>query len=473
MNENNAYKKDLQKLGRKPLLTKEEEVSISKKLDRADALVLKKCVKNELFLKALKSLEHNLQTKKDYVISLTKGLTSESGPDEVAAKKVQLLEIIELIRSWLNIKTPAKETQIYNALKKFSITNTTLNSLINPIREIVKNILEMQTQTLINFEKLKIQNLLEYNTLLLNCRISDYLLTYCKTQEIPIPEFRKCIVSQEEIVKYFVANKIDTYYDSEELINFIKEISQIYEKVRPLKNILIDRNRLLVVSRAKHFLSRGLDYDDLVQEGNIGLMTAVDKFEHQRGLKFSTYATWWINQAISRAIANKSRLIRIPIHIQDHSSKVEKAINTLHLKVGPYYTNQDIADIIKQSGLSREQVEAVLTLPAPPASLEKELSPDLQIKDLIYDPTNNRDPYIETAKKLFREKIHDVIQELKPREQKVIRLRFGIGVEKPTTLEDIGMEFNLTRNRIKQMEFKILCKLNKKCRNKFDKGDVF
>tara|TARA_B100000700_G_C14941394_1_gene806953 strand:- start:49 stop:1404 length:1356 start_codon:yes stop_codon:yes gene_type:complete len=292
------------------------------------------------------------------------------------------------------------------------------------------------------------------------------------------PNLKKFLDTNPVWSKFFQKNKDEFKNIRERLIeisnklnisvtDFKKLVSRVQKgekESRIAKKEMVEANLRLVISIAKKYTNRGLQFLDLIQEGNIGLMKAVDKFEYRRGYKFSTYATWWIRQAITRSIADQARTIRIPVHMIETINKIVRTQRLILTEFGREATPEELA---KKLRMPLEKVRKVLKISKEPVSLEKPVGDeeDSSLGDFIED-TKALDPMDQAIKSNLSEATTKILSTLTPREERVLRMRFGVGMNTDHTLEEVGLQFSVTRERIRQIEAKALRKLKHPSRSK-------
>ena len=271
---------------------------------------------------------------------------------------------------------------------------------------------------------------------------------------------KECVLCKKQIEQKEISFGMKT----SDMKKALRDLLHGEKEVNEARNAMIEANLRLVISIAKRYLGRGLSFSDLIQEGNSGLMRAVDKFEYKRGYKFSTYATWWIRQAITRALADQSRTIRIPVHMVETINKITKTARGLVQELGREPTPFEIAESLK---LPVEKVHGILKVSKEPISLETPVGEeDSHLMDFIEDKTMPS-PLDSAIRDDMKRKIDQILCSLPAKEESIIRKRFGIGFDSPHTLEEVGLEFEVTRERIRQIEVKAIRKLKHPSRSKW------
>lgn len=394
------------------------------------------------------------------------GSEGETGPDPVLAKErfTALRELYKKVTAAAKkhgMKHENTEKQIKNlaeAFNQFKLTPKELDKLTRKVREMLEHVRKYEKQIMnlcINKSKMPRNEFIssfpghETDPEWL-AKILAKKTTYAKllkTHEDQIVHAQKKLAALEKDKKLSIA----------EIKTLNRDILTGETKARRAKKEMVEANLRLVISIAKKYTNRGLQFLDLIQEGNIGLMKAVDKFEYRRGYKFSTYATWWIRQAITRSIADQARTIRIPVHMIETINKINRASREMLQKTGIEPTPEELSIKLE---MPEDKVRKVLKIAKEPISLETPIGDDedSHLGDFVED-SSAISPVDAATVEGLRETVHDILSSLTAREAKVLRMRFGIGMNTDHTLEEVGKQFDVTRERIRQIEAKALRKL--------------
>ncbi|MDP2167010.1 MAG: sigma-70 family RNA polymerase sigma factor, partial [Thermodesulfovibrionales bacterium] len=311
-----------------------------------------------------------------------------------------------------------------------------------------------------------VQSLLRLKTIMENLDAADAKIArYGSASALrkAINEKKKKGINTKKLETLFKTAQQEMRRISSEVGITVEEIRECWKRttnaqslITEAKNELITRNLRLVVNIAKNYVGRGLPLLDLSQEGNIGLMKAVDKFKYEKGFKFSTYATWWIRQAITRALIDQTKTIRVPVHMMEFYNRVTKASRELTHEIGREPTNEEIA---KKLQVPTKKVEEVFRAIQDPIALQTPIGDeDTELEDFIGDK-NSPSPYSDAERIESSEQLQRILRTLSPKEEKVVRMRFGIGTDRDHTLEEVGRHLSITRERVRQIEAKALRKL--------------
>lgn len=482
----------LKKMGSVSLLTREGEVEIAKRIEEGEVEILRALLASKLGTLAIVDLGERLETARTKVKDVIRGVDEEISADDEKKYLDKVLVAISKVKALVNYqekideelkKAPAKrkeeikkevtkrERAVEGGFQDISFNRKTINALSSKIKEYWDRGRELLDDRKKIYDFLVIKNDDQMRS------ISEQFnkgpethAALCKEYDVSQPKLAQLVQNEEEIAKKITRLEEEAGVSITELKRIDESLTVGERKADQAKSELVEANLRLVVSIAKKYTNRGLQFLDLIQEGNIGLMKAVDKFEYRRGYKFSTYATWWIRQAITRAIADQARTIRIPVHMIETINKLIRTSRLLVQQLGREPTPEEIA--VKME-LPVDKVRKVLKIAKEPISLETPIGEeeDSYLGDFIEDKKiiNPADAVMNIN---LSEQTRKVLATLTPREEKVLRMRFGIGEKSDHTLEEVGQDFFVTRERIRQIEAKALRKLRHPSRAKLLKAFV-
>jgi len=429
-------------MGKISLLSQQDEVDLARKMERGRKIQLRALLKTRLAIKDILALREISETEPDKFLRIFD--ETEDFEDDSARKKVkelrQTLEKFSKLSEQLNsIKPTARSAfqrgrlivEMYRILEELRLSPEKMAGTIERLREILRLMNELEEKR------------------------EEIELAWPRAKTKPVPptlqEKLKAVKSEEKSLRQEAGLK------ASELRKILMDVSRGERIQKHAENKLIEANLRLVVSIAKNYVNRGLSLSDLIQEGNLGLMRAVQKFDYHRGFKFSTYATWWIKQSITRAIADQARTIRIPVHMVETINRLKKVHQELVQKTGREPTVQEIAEAVK---MPVQKVTKILQDSQELLSLDSPIGDDEEsfLRDFVQD-VYNPSPADIVIRANLKEQITRAINTLTEREATVIKMRFGIGDGQEHTLEEIGQKLKVTRERVRQIETKALRKL--------------
>jgi len=470
----------LREMGSFPLLTREGEMEIARKIESGQQEVISVVFNCPITVKEVVTLGGDLRAAKVRIREVTDDIDDEETSaleEDIQKKRVLSLinriqkdeEYIRLLQKKLKARENGiskkairkriaeKQVEIFNLLKQIKLKDYQVNRIIQKLRE-------REIQIRIDERELR-----KYEKLLFSFHEAKKRLPRNGKKRIsgkPFfsvhPRFKNQKLEEMTRVARHLRRKVSCVeaecgLSSTQLKEALRAIEAGEARVKQAKNELIKANLRLVISIAKRYVNRGLQFLDLIQEGNMGLMRAVDKFEYRRGYKFGTYATWWIRQAITRAIADQARTIRLPVHMVEVINKLNRVSRLLVQQIGREPSTEEIA---KKMGVSLDHLQKILRITKKPISLETPIGEeeDSRLEDFIEDE-KSLSPQDAAINSNLVKQTQKVLSTLNKREEKILRMRFGIGENHDHTLEEVGRDFHVTRERIRQIEAKALRKL--------------
>ena len=465
----------LREIGRETLLTADEEVELSKQMEEG-ALIIKQVIQQSgimitCFTQILEKLNVKYEEAEDFNAKDQKELITEQKRYSSFYKE-SLKDCQSALRSYNELKQSKfasgeevlhnddlvkKKAQLLKKLSQIEIQPEEITMFTDKFINAEHDIIELKNNRTVLENKLQVTNDKEVRQLSRDLVTASKRFSVEAKLGMSMEEIKDLISNYQTTVRSLRKIEFEFEDNSDVILSQATEIKRGMKMLKTAKDRLIQANLRLVVSIAKKYTNRGLHFFDLIQEGNIGLIKAVEKFEYRKGYKFSTYATWWIRQAITRSISDQARTIRVPVHMIEQINKVVRESRILMQSLGREPTDEEIA---QKLGWPESKVKTVKNVAREPISLETPVGEeeDSLLSDFIEDK-DVENPATQTSFALLQEQLREVLATLPPREQEVLKMRFGLEDGYSLTLEDVGLYFEVTRERIRQIEAKALRRL--------------